>query len=32
MLSGSAAASLCAWWGLGILSRLAARYGDKPGS
>lgn len=22
-LSGSAAASLCAWWGLGILSRLA---------
>jgi hypothetical protein len=31
MLSGSAAASLCAWWGLGVLSRLAARYGDKPG-
>ena len=26
MLSGSAAASLCAWWGLGILSLLAARY------
>jgi hypothetical protein len=25
MLSGSAAASLCAWWGLGILSRLAER-------
>jgi len=27
MLSGSAAASLCAWWGLGILSRLAGRLG-----
>lgn len=26
MLSGSAAASLCAWWGLGVLSRLAGRY------
>lgn len=26
MLSGSAAASLCAWWGLGILSLLVARY------
>ena len=31
MLAGSAAASLCAWWALGILSRLADRYGDKPG-
>ncbi|MDE1186276.1 MAG: DUF6107 family protein [Pantoea sp.] len=31
MLAGSAAASLCAWWGLGILSRLADRYGEKPG-
>src|ERR1700712_5227978 len=31
MLSGSAAASLCAWWGLGVLSRLASRYGDRPG-
>ena len=30
VLAGSAAASLCAWWGLGILSRLAARYGGKP--
>nr|WP_316653290.1 DUF6107 family protein [uncultured Gellertiella sp.] len=30
MLSGSAAASLGAWWGLGILSRLASRYG-RPG-
>lgn len=29
MLSGSALASLCAWWGLGILSRLATRYGGK---
>jgi hypothetical protein len=29
MLSGSAAASLCAWWGLGILSRLAERYGAR---
>ncbi len=27
MLSGSAAASLCAWWGLGILHRLAGRFG-----
>lgn len=26
MLSGSAAASLCAWWGIGIMSLLAARY------
>jgi len=24
-LSGSAASSLCAWWGLGIMSRLASR-------
>lgn len=31
MLAGSAAASLCAWWGLGILSRVADHYGDKPG-
>ncbi|KAA0699966.1 hypothetical protein DTW90_11725 [Neorhizobium sp. P12A] len=27
MLSGSAAASLCAWWGLGILHRVAGRFG-----
>jgi hypothetical protein len=27
MLSGSAAASLCAWWALGILHRLAGRLG-----
>lgn len=27
MLSGSAAASLCAWWGLGVLQRLAGRFG-----
>lgn len=26
MLSGSALASLGAWWGLGILSRIATRY------
>lgn len=31
MLSGSAAASLGAWWVLGILSRLANRYGTRPG-
>jgi hypothetical protein len=31
MLAGSAAASLCAWWGLGILARLADHYGDKAG-
>ncbi|MBB3539754.1 DUF6107 family protein [Rhizobium sp. BK399] len=29
VLSGSAAASLCAWWGLGILSRIAGRYGAR---
>jgi predicted MFS family arabinose efflux permease len=29
MLSGSAAASLCAWWALGILSRIAGRYGAR---
>ncbi|MDM9627064.1 DUF6107 family protein [Rhizobium sp. S152] len=29
MLSGSAASSLCAWWGLGILSRIAGRYGSR---
>ncbi|WP_312402543.1 DUF6107 family protein [Rhizobium sp.] len=27
MLAGSAAASLCAWWVLGALSRVAERYG-----
>lgn len=26
MLTGSAAASLSAWWGLGVLSRIAARF------
>lgn len=31
MLAGSAAASLCAWWVLGALSRIAARYGKKSG-
>lgn len=31
MLTGSATASLCAWWVLGALSRIAARYGKKSG-
>ena len=31
MLAGSAAASLCAWWALGVLSRVADRYGRRPG-
>src|SRR5690606_32773522 len=35
MLMGSAAASLCAWWGLGLLLRSFERYGAmrwrKPG-
>jgi hypothetical protein len=26
-MSGAAAASLCAWWALGILARFANRYG-----
>ncbi len=31
MLSGSAAASISAWWGLGLLARIAERMGgDKP--
>ena len=30
LLSGSAAASLCAWWVLGAVARVAARFG-KPG-
>jgi predicted MFS family arabinose efflux permease len=29
LLSGSAASSLCAWWGLGILQRIAGRYGAR---
>jgi hypothetical protein len=29
MLAGSAAASLCAWWVLGALSRVAERYGKR---
>ncbi len=29
MLAGSAAASLCAWWALGVLARLADRYGTR---
>ncbi|EUB95258.1 hypothetical protein PMI07_003036 [Rhizobium sp. CF080] len=31
MLTGSAAASLCAWWVLGVLARIAARYGGRSG-
>jgi len=31
MLTGSAAASLCAWWVLGMLARIAARYGGRGG-
>ncbi|MBP2547518.1 hypothetical protein J2858_000411 [Neorhizobium galegae] len=30
-LTGSAAASLSAWWVLGALGRIASRYGAKPG-
>jgi len=26
-LTGAAIASLCAWWGLGVLARLAERHG-----
>ena len=29
MLTGSAAASLCAWWVLGALSRVAERWGSR---
>lgn len=27
LLMGSAAASLCAWWALGVLARIAERWG-----
>lgn len=27
-LSGAAMASLCAWWGLGVIARLAKRIGS----
>lgn len=30
MLTGSAAASLCAWWALGALARVAQRFGKAP--
>ncbi len=30
MLTGSAAASLFAWWGLGLMVRLADRYAARP--
>jgi len=29
LLTGSAAASLCAWWGLGVMVRIAERYGER---
>lgn len=28
-LIGATAASLCAWWGLGVLARAAGRYGNQ---
>ncbi|MGV8936013.1 MAG: DUF6107 family protein [Allorhizobium sp.] len=31
LLSGSAAASLSAWWALGFLARLAERFGGRSG-
>ncbi len=30
MLTGSAAASLCAWWALGVLSRVAGQLSTGP--
>jgi hypothetical protein len=30
MVAGSAAASMGAWWGLGVLVRIADRYGTRP--
>ncbi|MBO3759475.1 hypothetical protein J5J10_11820 [Ciceribacter sp. L1K23] len=32
MLMGSASASLCAWWGLGVLARIAGRWGGGKGA
>ncbi|MDS7596540.1 DUF6107 family protein [Agrobacterium tumefaciens] len=32
MVAGSAAASICAWWGLGVVSRIADRFGARPRS
>ena len=32
MLSGAAAVSLSAWWALGVLARVARRWGRKGGS
>lgn len=31
LLAGATAASFSAWWGLGLLVRLIARYGHRPG-
>ncbi|MES5097496.1 DUF6107 family protein [Agrobacterium sp. BA1120] len=30
MLTGAAASSLCAWWGLGVMVRVAGRYAAGP--
>ena len=30
MVAGSAAASMVAWWGLGLLVRVADRYNARP--
>lgn len=29
MVAGSAAASMAAWWGLGVMVRVASRYGTR---
>lgn len=31
VLSGAAAVSLCAWWALGLLERMAKRWGGEKG-
>ena len=31
MLAGSAAASLCAWWGLGVLAKVARQFSEGGG-
>ncbi|MDO3441304.1 DUF6107 family protein [Agrobacterium sp. V1] len=30
MVAGSAAASMMAWWGLGVMVRVASHYGTRP--
>jgi hypothetical protein len=32
MLSGAAAVSLCSWWGLGLLERMAKRWAKEKGA